>query len=90
MSRRIYKYPFKVNDHVELTMPRGATILHVACQAGVPYVWALVDIDEPMEVQEFRVFGTGHPLPDEPWIQGLHVATFMQGALVWHLFMAKV
>lgn len=82
--RRVYKFPFGVDDDVTLTMPRDAEIVHVDAQQGVPCVWARVDPDADLVDRRFRLAGTGHDLPD-----GLtHVGSFQLagGALVFHLF----
>lgn len=78
----IYRYEIPVDDAwhpVELP----DAILHVASRrAEVVEVWAL-DTGAPIAVRHFRVFGTGHPLPDE---QLRHVGTALApGGLVWHL-----
>jgi hypothetical protein len=86
----IHKFAFDASDYVTIQMPRGAVILHVECQCGVPCIWALVDTDKPSVDERFRVFGTGH------MIEGVgnhaassHVASFRQGPFVWHLFRAR-
>jgi hypothetical protein len=83
--RTIYKYPFNVSDVVELELPRGARVLHIDVQGGLPCLWALVDTDNPPERAAFRLFGTGQPLPDDVTHTG-HVTTFFHGPFVWHVF----
>lgn len=85
----VYKYDFPINDTVGITMSRGARVLKVECQNGMPVLWALVDTDQPPERHTFRVFGTGHPIPDGTDLSN-HVATFQHGALVWHVFSRTV
>lgn len=87
MSDTIFKYEFDIADHVEISMPRGAEVLAVQLQHGVPCVWARVDPSEEGEIRRFRIFGTGHDLPGLTW-NGRYVSTFQThgGALVWHLY----
>lgn len=78
----IYRYEIPVDDawhSVELP----GVILHVASRrAEVVEVWAL-DSGTPVVGRYFRVFGTGHPLPDE---RLRHAGTALApGGLVWHL-----
>lgn len=81
----IHRYEVPVDDQwheVELT----GDIVHVA--ARTPYaveVWAHAGIGSPC-VHEFRVFGTGQPLPTGHGGAPLrHVGTALVGRLAWHL-----
>jgi len=82
----IYKYPFDVNDRVELLMPASAEILTVQMQHGRPCVWARVDPKEEPGIVVLRIFGTGHPIDDKNDME--YVGTFQMsgGALVFHVF----
>lgn len=79
---------------VKISMPLGAKVLHVAKERGatqdVLCLWALVDTEAPTVPRWFRVYGTGHPLPE-----GAYDGTFMRhvgtvlmhgGAIVLHVF----
>lgn len=87
--KTIHKYPFMLDDTVDIELPSGAEILDIATQRGVDigsiYLWALVDPDAPMEIRRFIVRGTGHVVPDGA---PKHVATIQTdgGAFVWHVF----
>lgn len=83
----IYKYSLQPGRTV-LDLPSGAQVLTVQMQRGEPCLWAKVDTTNPPERRVFDVFGTGHPMPDDPRL--LYVATFQMdgGALVWHVFEA--
>lgn len=83
----IWKYPLAVEDYVTLSLPKGARILSVQTQRGLPQLWALVDADAPTVQRRFRVFGTGHALPNGV-IFDTYLGTFQlhDGALVFHLF----
>ena len=67
----------------ELELPAGATILYVADQKGLPYMWVLVDLEtEAKEFRTFEVIGTGHPVEEDL----THVGTWQSPPFVWHLF----
>lgn len=93
--KTIWKFPFEVTDTVDVQMPLGAEILHIETQQqgslDVPCMWALVDPNKPVVTRRFKLFGTGHPLPED--IDGMvHVGTFLlaQGNFVGHLFHAGI
>lgn len=88
MTTTIWKFPILVNDEQDIEMPRGADILWVDVQQGQPCIWARVNPAAPRENKRIRIFGTGHPMPDE---LGDYVGTFMMkgGALVFHLYEAE-
>lgn len=84
MKAAIYKYPLSLRASSELTMPAPGRIVHVAMQAGDPYVWAIVwpDCGETI-TRKLRIIGTGHEYDPT----GLtHIATFQQPPFVWHVF----
>lgn len=80
MSKIIYKY-----DLVHtIEMPKGAQILSIQMQGNQPTLWALADLSAPMEDRRFEIVGTG-------WIVGEgfhHIATYVDGPFVWHVFEA--
>jgi len=82
----VWKFPIPVDDIVTVDMPRGAKILHVAEQRGVPHLWALVTQGEPLERRTFRFAGTGHPIEDRHAETFVGTFTMQGGALVFHLF----
>lgn len=81
----IHKYQFQIADKVIVQMPKGAKVLSVQLQNGVPTIWARVVTDMENESREFRVYGTGHEI-DTFAIQGTHLATIQHHGLVWHIF----
>lgn len=78
-----YKLP---PDNI-LQMPRGARILCVHAQRDTICLWALVNQQHTKEARLFRVYGTGHEVPDDP---GTYLGTvhLQDGALVFHVFEA--
>jgi len=82
--KTIYKYVLGLLT--ELWMPIGAKILTVRTQFDEPTIWAIVDTEqERTEKREFKIYGTGHALPDNP---GTYLGTFFiaGGSLVFHVF----
>lgn len=82
-TARILRYEIPVDDQWH-TLSFPGRVLHVAArQPDTVEVWALSG--GGVFERQFRVFGTGHPLPTEPM---RHVGTTVAagGALVWHLF----
>lgn len=88
MNRAIFKYPLDVTDEQTVNLPFGAKVVHVGMQNDKMYLWAEVDPkskdDTPVT---FRIFGTGHPMP-EANIQ--HVGTVFDGPFVWHVYQSLV
>jgi hypothetical protein len=80
----IHRCQIPVDDEWHMLRLSGA-VLHVAARdPAVVELWTLVGI-EPSRWWEFRVFGTGQPLPA---FCGEHVGTTLAagGRFVWHLF----
>lgn len=84
--RTIHKY-FIPEGGGEIEMPRGATVLCVQTQNGVPCLWAEVDTYEPTVQRRIDVYETGHEVP----FSSRYVGTFQLhgGALVFHVYDPK-
>lgn len=82
---RIWKWSLRVVDEQTLELPEGAQILDVQIQDRMPQLWALVDSTRPKRPRKIAIYGTGHPVPDNP---GTYIASFQMngGALVFHAF----
>lgn len=88
VAHSIYKYPFLLADEVDLQLPKGARILHVAQQpmaSGDLQLWAHVDRRQSLVTRKLRVYGTGFDMPGDA---GKYVGTVLVngGALVWHVY----
>ena len=85
MAKAIWKFPLEIMDEQSIEMPGGAELLTVAVQGGECFLWAVVQPKNNRVSRRLNIYGTGHPLPDEP---GRHIGTFMLhgGALVFHAF----
>lgn len=84
----VYKHrlptPVALDSEQYIHTMRGAELLHVAVQDGIPFVWALVDPSEPMVKRTVRVYATGEPIDDD--VTPDYVGTFHIDWTVWHVF----
>lgn len=88
MSAAVWKFPLVPGPNV-LQMPKGARVLHVHDQNGVPCLWALVDPDAKVDMRGFLVAGTGQLLSDDIERATYHGAAHCRSyvtTLVWHVF----
>lgn len=84
MSDTIWKFPLRdvVN---EVSLPKGAHILHVAEQHRQITMWARVDPAASTEVRTLAVVGTGTPVPDGH-VMFVGSVLAAEGAFVFHVF----
>lgn len=82
MTNVIWKF-LLTDDAIELMMPEGAKILDAQDQAGTWCLWAIVSPEKPRQKRKFRVFGTGHELPEGHFG---YIGTIQQEPFVWHVF----
>lgn len=82
MTRAIYRYEIPVDDQwhaIDLT----GNIVHVDSRdIYIVELWA-IHTDGPATRRGFRVYGTGHAIPDDVTHVGTTIAP--GGHLVWHL-----
>jgi len=88
MNKTIWKFPLKVTDGQNITMPIGAEILTIQTQNEEPYLWALVDPKAETESRHIEIFGTGHPVGYDMGVSRKYISTFQirNGQLVFHAF----
>lgn len=80
----IYKYPLMPVTPALVGMPKGARIIHVGSQGDAPVLWALVDPEQPKEMREFWIYGTGHRIDHT---EHKYLGTCQtKGGFVWHVF----
>jgi hypothetical protein len=84
--KTIWKFPLEVTDVQSVRMPRGARILCVQVQGGVPCLWAEVDPQAASEDRTLRIYGTGHPMAEGE--QRVYIGTFqlVQMEMVFHVY----
>jgi hypothetical protein len=80
----IWKFELRP-DLSEVTMPRGARPLHVACQGDAFMLWAQVDPDAPTAPRWFRVVGTGHPFDEDTVKAYVGTVHYPVGGLIFHV-----
>lgn len=92
--RRVLRYEIPIDDNFH-EIPAGK-ILHlseyrhknITGERARIEVWVEVTFEGAgvvfpiIGLQRVQVFGTGHPLPED----AAHLATCLDGALVWHLY----
>lgn len=83
--KSVWKFKVPISDVVKVEMPKDAKVLFASVQHGDPCFWAEVDVNAPTETRFFRIYGTGHRIPDDT---GRYLGTFMMhgGDLVFHAY----
>jgi hypothetical protein len=83
--KTVFKYPLRLIDTQDVSMPDDAEILCVQIQNEVPTIWAKVDDENGPVTRKFRIAGTGHDLKGD---ELAYIGTFQlhAGALVFHVF----
>lgn len=82
----IYKYQILPDARIQgLELPKGATILSVEVQDGLPHIWCLVDPDAPKEIRRFHMVATGRRF-DTTGLTYIGAFHGVQGWMVFHLF----
>lgn len=86
----VHKYPMIETGYSMVMMHDGAKVLKVQEQFGQLQLWALVDNGRPMVCNNFRIYGTGHPINEFDLNNQKYIDTVpMSSGLVWHIFMEK-
>ena len=89
----VWKFPFKVQDNVQITMPVGARILHVGEQGDPMMItfWVLCDPNAQNEQRFFQVRGTGHDTGELIDLDGDYIGTVTTKPmpLVWNVWEVK-
>ena len=78
----VYKYPIKSGVVNTLTVPHDAKVLHVAIQNACICLWIMVDTAYPNTERDFKIFGTGMPVP----YSASYIGTVQDLSFVWHIF----
>lgn len=64
-GRVIFKYQMPVLESFTMKLPRGAEIIRMEDQAGMFWLWAVVNTNQPDEERHFRAFKTGAAMPED-------------------------
>lgn len=84
--RTIWKFPFENMGMFGLDMPKGAEILTVQVQGGIPCIWEMVDPGQEKKKRTIVIHGTGHPIQQAEEKKYIGTYQEMQGELIWHVF----
>lgn len=88
-ARRVLKYPIG-SCGMDIPLPLGSVPRHFDMQRGTPTVWVEVPGDVISTTacarRRFRVFGTGHMIPEG----AVYIGTCMDGEFVWHLYEVSI
>lgn len=83
--RTIHKYEVKIDDHVQIKMPIGAIVRCVDRQRDRVCMWAEVETSMHEVTYNFRIFGTGHRIPED--FRGSYIGTVqLHNSLVFHIY----
>lgn len=86
--RTIFKYMIPQTQTFTLSLPKGARILSLQLQRGIPVMWATVETDLPMEDRKFLIVETGEEIPKDLFVVSDYIGTYQMEheTLVFHLF----
>lgn len=81
---KIWKYPIRVQSKELIVMPKGAKVLKLVEQGGLPYIYVLVDPDETPVTRVFRTVTSGEQFNSDAveWVD----TAILDGWFVIHLF----
>lgn len=90
----IWKFPVKIDDEVNVTMPADAKIIKIGMQGAFLCFWAQIGVNEngqPLHVSKIKkylIVGTGMIYDKGQSLR--HVETvFQDNGFVWHIFTYK-
>ena len=86
---KIFKYEVEIDTSFSIKMPVNSKILNFHVQNNIPYIWVLVDEDNPLRERYFSIVGTGEEI-DILCEQLIYIGTIHikieDMNIVWHLF----
>lgn len=88
MKAAVWKYTLPLAPavpEIDISMPKGATIVHVAAQREDVALWALCNPEAAGESRRFRVVVTGEVF-DQTGMLYVGTALLMAGSFVVHVF----
>lgn len=88
MEKQIWKYELNTHSQQTIKMPKGAEILTVQNQIGIPCIWALVDPKAEMEDIIIETSGTGQAIGYDMGTSRKYIGTYQMagGNLIFHVF----
>lgn len=86
MEQVIYKYELSAH-YTEIKIPGKGVVLTAQMQNSKPYVWVMIELDQPEEEHCFIAIGTGNQYElNDDW---MYVDTIQDPPYVWHIFHRK-
>lgn len=86
----IWKYPLEITTDIQLIeIPKGAQILTVQVQNGLPCIWALVNPDATKAQVEIYTFDTGQPNVDTNGLSYVGTYLLIEDMYVGHVWVKK-
>ncbi len=83
--KTVWKYEIGLLTLSAIGMPVGAEIVSTGMQLGTVCFWALVNPRAQRETRSFRVYGTGHDVPNSC----VYIGIAFDQPFVWHVFEEK-
>lgn len=84
--KTVYKYDLKGIREQSILMPLDAEVLCVQMQNNEPKIWALVDSENPNELVNFFIFGTGHEIKIKENLKYIGTFQTQNKIFVFHVF----
>jgi hypothetical protein len=84
--KTIWKFPINVVDEQIIVTPEHPWFLCVQLQRGNPFIWALVNPDNPPVSMRIKIFGTGHPIEATNGLNYIGTFQLHDGVFVGHVF----
>jgi len=84
MTRSVFKYP--IFHRLQLALPHGFMVRHVADQMGTTCLWAEVDPKAPTVLYRIHRIGTGDDVPEGGVVYYLGTTLEAYGQYVWHYY----
>lgn len=82
--KTIWKYKIEQFFSV-IWMPKDAEVISLQIQNDVPYLWAVVETNNPSVQRVFKTFYTGEPIVDFDGLKSF-IGTYQSNGLVFHVF----
>lgn len=80
----IYKYQLRNKSEQEITIPKGAQVIHVGVQDETICLWAIIDTDAPDATMHISIYGTGTEIADigkQSYLGTVHARPY-----IFHIF----
>jgi len=84
--KRIFKFVLDLQDEVTREIHAGARFLSVDEQQGSIVAYFMINEGVPMELNRFRIVGTGQPCDDVASMNFLGTVKMAGGRLMFHVF----